>query len=290
MSYSYTVVASYRAITVILTLLAFFFSTNSEVEAIMCGSCVTGSKIWVKVANETVWWPSVIISDLPSADNVHCNHNDPFSDVGIENTIVVQLLGTSKNTNIIKQADSNGNDSQNNEKNRVKTHEKNRVTALRLSDQGKSWDFVIPSNQQNQTIPEYLKAQYATAILESKLNGRNNNVQSSGVSSGEEKENRMNVKGRIEADDENDNHLRFDSISLTTPSKVTNTKQLIFHFSSFRIVEATYNCILGLSKIFSITYVKIQPLHPYHTSVPLFRSDYNLLILFSFVFMFTKFI
>ena len=234
MSYSYTVVASYRAITVILTLLAFFFSTNSEVEAIMCGSCVTGSKIWVKVANETVWWPSVIISDLPSADNVHYNHNDPFNDVGIENTIVVQLLGTSKNTNIIKQADSNGNDSQNNEKNRIKTHEKNRITALRLSDQGKSWDFIIPSHQQNQTVPEYLKAQYAQATFESKLIEGNGYDQSSGVSSGEEKNNQINVKGRIEADDEHDNHLRFDSISLTTPSKVTNAKHLIFYFFIFQ--------------------------------------------------------
>ena len=144
------------------------------------------SNIWVRIANETIWWPSTIIS--ASSANITGNTDliDPFSGVGVDQLIIVKFLGATD-----KFINSN-------------------IAALKLSDQGKSWDLIGAADHTYQIIPASMRMLYDSAI--SMLN----NIK----------------KPSLEQNLSN----RFDSISMETPMKV---KLLIKNSPSYSISTHT---------------------------------------------------
>ena len=96
------------------------------------------SNVWVKIAKETIWWPSTIIR--ASSDNITSSTDliDPFSGVGVDQLIIVKFLGM--------------------------TDECIKVAALKLSDRGKSWDLISDADHKYQIIPASMRMLYDSAV------------------------------------------------------------------------------------------------------------------------------
>jgi hypothetical protein len=154
----FTVAIGVRVTLFVLLLTAYLKPVMSSVKI--------GDNVWVKLADEKIWWPSSIVSISDSKSREQSPSNDPFSSGGLDDLMVIKYICAT-------------NDSDN-----------AKIAILKLSAEGDSWDCLNDLDRRSQNIPASLKAQYDSAIS---------------LIYNEEK-----VKGV---------RLRFDSISLVTPSK-----------------------------------------------------------------------
>lgn len=133
MPITFTVAVGLQITSITLIFISFLLSAMSELGA--------GSKVWVKVANATIWWPSTVISTSSANTNSDVILNDPFSSVGIDDLILVKFLGT-----FDESVD-------------------NRIAALKLSDRGSSWECIGPADHRSQIVPTSLRMLYDSAIF-----------------------------------------------------------------------------------------------------------------------------
>ena len=119
-----------------------------------------GDVVWVNVANQKLWWPGSVISTFPSMlsnqlkekkgrknekqeeliisvglDNL-LHERDFFRGVGCDDLMVVKYLGV----------------------------EQEKLTALRLTDRGLSWDLLSAHDLKTQLVPTTMQIQYSTAM------------------------------------------------------------------------------------------------------------------------------
>jgi hypothetical protein len=90
--------------------------------------------LWVKLADESLWWPSCVVNDTSNS-----NLKTTFT-TGDSNLIVVRFLGTADNLG------------------------QSAVAALSLLDRGISWEYIDSIDYSQQTVSDLLKSQYCTAL------------------------------------------------------------------------------------------------------------------------------
>ena len=116
---------------------AILFTLATIVSEAMSGVKI-GDRIWVKLSDDNVWWPSAVIS-MSAALSIADRH-DQFSRVGYNDLLKIEFLGASA------------------------TCEAPRVAVLSLSGEGQTWDRMESIDHSIQCIPESLKAMYNTAL------------------------------------------------------------------------------------------------------------------------------
>ena len=100
-----------------------------------------GDVVWVNVANQKLWWPGAVISTFPPVVSGHSNEIDIFGGTGCDNLMVVKYLGVADD---VEQA---------------------KLTALRLTDKGLSWDILNTRDLKSQLVPTNMQIQYDAAII-----------------------------------------------------------------------------------------------------------------------------
>ena len=100
-----------------------------------------GDVVWVNVANQKLWWPGAVISTFPPVVSGHSNKNDIFCGTGCDNLMVVKYLGVADDV------------------------EQGKLTALRLTDRGVSWDILNTRDLKSQLVPTTMQVQYDAAMI-----------------------------------------------------------------------------------------------------------------------------
>jgi hypothetical protein len=90
--------------------------------------------LWVKLADESLWWPSCVVNDTSNS-----NLKTTFT-TGDSNLIVVRFLGTDDNLG------------------------QSAVAALNLLDRGVSWECIDSVDYSQQIVSDSLKSQYCKAL------------------------------------------------------------------------------------------------------------------------------
>jgi dCMP deaminase len=91
--------------------------------------------LWVKLANESLWWPSCVMND--TSDSSYLRTTFTTED---NNLLVVRFLGTEDNFG------------------------QSALAALSLLDRGLSWEYIDSVNHSQQTVSASLKSRYSTAL------------------------------------------------------------------------------------------------------------------------------
>jgi Cytidine and deoxycytidylate deaminase zinc-binding region len=125
------------AIGVRVTLLVLLLTAH--LKPIM-SSVKIGDNVWVKLANEKIWWPSSIVSVSDPRILEQSPSNDPFSGGGFNDLMVIKYICATSDSDDAKLA------------------------ILKLSAEGDSWDCLDDFDRRSQNIPASLKAQYDSAI------------------------------------------------------------------------------------------------------------------------------
>ena len=100
-----------------------------------------GDVVWVNVANQKLWWPGAVISTFPPVVSGHSRENDIFGGTGCDNLMVVKYLGVADDVEHAK------------------------LTALRLTDKGLSWDILKTHDLKSQLVPTEMQVQYDAAMI-----------------------------------------------------------------------------------------------------------------------------
>ena len=99
-----------------------------------------GDNVWVKLAEEKIWWPSSIVSISSPKISEQSASYDPFSSGGFNDLMVIKYICATNDSDDAKLA------------------------ILKLSEKGCSWDCLTDFDRRSQTIPASLKAHYDSAI------------------------------------------------------------------------------------------------------------------------------
>lgn len=99
-----------------------------------------GDNVWVKLANEKIWWPSSIVGIPGKEESSESPSYDPFCSIGYPDFMMIKYICATDDPEDAKLA------------------------LIKVSDEGESWDRLSAFDRKSQIIPESLQAQYNSAI------------------------------------------------------------------------------------------------------------------------------